>query len=124
MSGEDVSLVDKSGDVATTSTGGSTALIVVGCQVKIEAPPSYSRKRQLGVCMWLTQMKRYIKLMKYSPSDWLVIAAMRVEGAASSWVNVVLQNVAVGHRPAFLTWRPFMQAMIHRFEPMTELEEA
>ena len=47
-----------------------------------------------------------------------------MEGAASSWVNAVLQDVAVGHRAAFLTWRQFTQAMIHRFEPVTELEEA
>ena len=95
--------MDKPIDVAMTFAGGSTPLIATGGQVKIEAPPRYSRKRQLGVCVWLTQMERYIKQMKYSPSDWLDIVAMRVEGAASSWVNVVLQDVAVDHRIAFLT---------------------
>ena len=49
-------------------------------------------------------------LMKYSPFDWLDIVAMRVEGAANSWVNAVLQDVVVGHRAAFLMWRQFMQA--------------
>ena len=49
---------------------------------------------------------------------------MRVEGAASSWVNEVLQDVAGGHKAAFLTWSQFIQAMIHWFEPMTETEEA
>ena len=63
-------------------------------------------------------------LMRYSPSDWLEFVAMRVEGAASSWVNAVLQNVAVGRRAAFLTWRQFTQAMIHWFELVTEMEEA
>ena len=62
--------------------------------------------------------------MKYSPSDWLDIVAMRVEGAASSWVNAVLQDVATGHRGALLTWRQFTQAMLHRFELVTETEEA
>ena len=62
--------------------------------------------------------------MKYSPSDWLDILAMRVEGAASSWVNTVLQDVAIGCRVAFLTWCSFTQAMIYWFEPITEVEEA
>ena len=45
VSGEDVSLVDKPTDMAMTSTGGSTPLTTTGGQVKIEAPPRYSRKR-------------------------------------------------------------------------------
>ena len=124
VSGEDVSLVDKPVDVATTSAGGSAPLTAAGGQVKIEAPPRYSGKRQPSVRVWLTQMERYMRLMRYSPSDWLDIVAMRVEGAASSWVNAVLQDVAAGRRAAFLTWRQFTQAMIHRFEPVTETEEA
>ena len=84
VSGEDIFLVDKLANVATTSARGSTPLIAAGGQMKIEAPPRYSGKRQLGVYMWLTQMERYMKLMKYSPSDWLDIVATRVEGSASS----------------------------------------
>ena len=48
-----------------------------------------------------------MRLMKYSPSDWLDIMAMKVEGAASSSVNVVLQDVATSCRATFLTWRQF-----------------
>ena len=99
-------------------------MTAAGGQVKIEAPPRYSGKRQPSVRVWLTQMERYMRLMRYSPSDWLDIVAMRVEGAASSWVNAVLQDVAAGRRAAFLTWRQFTQAMIHRFEPVTETKEA
>ena len=84
VSGEDVSLVDKPADVATTSAGGSAPLTTTGGQVKIEAPPRYSGKRQPSVHAWLTQMERYMRLMRYSPSDWLDIVAMRVEGASSS----------------------------------------
>ena len=40
--------------------------------------------------MWLTQMEWYMRLMKYLLYDWLDIVAMRVEGAANSWVNAVL----------------------------------
>ena len=110
--------------MAMTSAGGSAPLIVVGGQVKIEAQPRYSGKRQQGVHMWLTQMERYVKLMQYCPSDWLDIVAMRVEGAASSWVNAVLQDVDVGNKAAVLTWRQFTQAMINRFKPLIEAGEA
>ena len=65
-----------------------------------------------------------MRLMWYSPSDLLDIVAMRVDGAASSWVNAVLQGVAAGRKATFLTWRQFAQAMIHQFEPVTEMEEA
>ena len=105
--GDDVSLVDKPTDVATTSAGGSAPLTAAGGQVKIETPPRYSGKRQPCVHVWLTQMECYMHLMKYSPSDWLEIVAMRVEGAVSSWVNAMLQDVATGRRTAFLTWCSF-----------------
>ena len=90
VSEENVSLVDKPVHVATTSTGGFVLLTAADGQVKIEPPPRSSGKRQLGVHVWLTQMEWYMRLMKYTPSDWLDIVAMRVEGAASSWVNTVL----------------------------------
>ena len=45
-----------------------------------------------------------MKLMWYEPSDKLDVVAMRVWGPASSWVNMVLQEVAAGHRPIFWTW--------------------
>ena len=57
LSGEDVSLVDKLADVATTSVGGSAPLTAVGGQARIEAPPRYSGKRQPSVHVWPTQME-------------------------------------------------------------------
>ena len=93
-------------------------------QMKLEAPPRYSGKRQPGVRVWLAQMQRYMRLMRYDPSDWLDVVAMRVDGAASSWVNAVLQDIAEGNRQIFRTWAQFKEAMIQRFEPVTETEEA
>ena len=29
-----------------------------------------------------------MKLMRYTPTDWLDVVAMRVEGAVSNWMNV------------------------------------
>ena len=113
VSGVDVSLVGQPANTTATFVGGSTPLATAGGHVKIEAPPRYSGRRQPSVRVWLTQMEQYMRLMRYSPSDWLDIVAMRAEGAASSWVNAVLQDVAAGHKAAFLTWRQFMQAMIH-----------
>ena len=68
-------------------------------QMKLDAPPRYAGQRQPGVRVWLTQMQRYMRLMRYPPSDWLDVVAMRVEGAASTWVNAVLEEIAMGHRP-------------------------
>ena len=39
-------------------------------------------------------------------------------------MNAVLQDVAAGCRVAFLTWRQFMEAMVHRFKPVMKMEEA
>ena len=78
VSGEDIPLVDKPADVATASARGSAPLAAIGEYVRIEAPPRYSGKRQPNVYVWLTQMERYMRLIKYSPSDWLDIVAMRV----------------------------------------------
>ena len=43
-------------------------------------------------------MEQYMRLMKYVPTDWLNVVAMRVDGATSSWVNAVFQEVADGRR--------------------------
>ena len=65
-----------------------------------------------------------MRLMCYAPIDWLDVVAMRVEGAARSWVNAVLQDISKGHRPVFRTWAQFRDAMVQRFEPVNEVEEA
>ena len=62
--------------------------------------------------------------MRYAPTDWIDVVAMRVEGAASSWVNAVLQDISEGRRPVFHTWAQFRDAMVQRFEPVMEVEEA
>ena len=74
--------------------------------------------------VWLTQMKRYMWLMHYAPTDWLDVVAMRVEGAASSWVNAVLQDLSEGRKPIFCTWAQFKDTMVQWFEPVMEVEEA
>ena len=49
---------------------------------------------------------------------------MRVEGAASSWMNAALVAIERNQRPRFIDWADFSAAMIAAFEPVTELEEA
>ena len=49
---------------------------------------------------------------------------MHVEGAASSWVNAVLQDALASHQIVFHTWAQFRDAMVQRFEPVAEVEEA
>ena len=87
---ESVSLVGKSTVLPETTSGGFAPHTTGVGQMKLEAPPQYSGKRQPGARVWLTQMERYMRLMRYAPTDWLDVVAMRVEGAASSWVNAVL----------------------------------
>ena len=65
-----------------------------------------------------------MQLMRYAPTNWLDVVAMRVEGAVSSWVNAVLQDISEGHRPVFCMWAQFRDAMVQWFEPVTEVEEA
>ena len=65
-----------------------------------------------------------MKLMRYAPTDWLDVVAMRVEGAVSSWVNAVLQDISAGRRPVFHTWAQFKAGMVQQFEPVTKVEEA
>ena len=119
-----VSLVGKGPMDAGPSPGGSVPQTAGVGQMKLEAPPRYSGKKQPSVRTWLNQMERYMRLMKYNPTDWLDVVAMRVDGAASSWVNAVLQEVADGRRQEFRTWGHFKVAMIHRFESITETEDA
>ena len=121
---ESVSLVGKSTGMPATTSGGFAPHTAGVGQMKLEAPPRYSGKRQPGARVWLTQMERYMRLMRYAPTDWLDVVAMRVEGAASSWVNAVLQEISEGRRPVFRTWAQFRDAMVQRFEPVTEVEEA
>ena len=59
-----------------------------------------------------------MRLMRYAPTDWLNVVAMRVEGAVSSWVNAVLQDISEGHTPIFPTWAQFRDAMVQQFEPV------
>ena len=109
---ESVSLVGKSTGIPETTSGGFAPHIVGVGQMKLEAPPRYSGKRQLGARVWLTQMERYMKLMRYAPTDWLDVVAMQVEGTASSWVNAVVQDISVGRRSVFRTWAQFKEAMV------------
>ena len=93
------------------SPGGFTPHTAGVGQMKLETPPRYSGKKQPSVRTWLSQMERYMRLMKYAPTDWLDVVAMRVDGAANSWVNAVLQEVSDGWRQAFRTWGQFKVAM-------------
>ena len=105
-----------SGTVATVGPG-------VG-QMKLDTPPRYSSGRRPGVRVWLSQMERYMRLMRYPTTDWLDIVAMRVDGAASSWMNAQLAMIERGQMVRYENWDDFRAAMIAAFEPVTENEEA
>lgn len=52
--------------------------------MKLDVPPRYGGGRHPGVRVWLSQMEKYIQLMKYPRSNWLDVMAIRVEGAANA----------------------------------------
>ena len=87
---ETISLVEKSTGMPEVTSGGFAPQVVRIEEIKLEAPPQYFGKRQLEVKVWPTHMERYMRLMRYAPTDWLHVVAMRVKGAVSSWVNAVL----------------------------------
>lgn len=110
--GENIMLVGKpSGPIPRGSIASMPPTIGVG-QMKLEAPPQYSGKRQLSVHIWLNQMERCMKLMQCAPTDWLGVIAMRMEDATSFWVNTVLQDVAKECRLAFRMWWQFKDVMV------------
>ena len=109
-----------SGTAGTSAVHGTVS---VG-QMKLDAPPRYSGKRYPGARVWLAQMERYMRLMRYDPADWLDVVAMRVDGSASSWMNAALAAIERGQRQAFVDWDGFKAEMIAAFEPVTETEEA
>ena len=75
--------------------------------MKLDPPPRYGGGRRPGVRVWLSHMERYMRLMKFPQADWLDIVAMRVEGAASSWMNAALVSIERNQRPRFLDWTDF-----------------
>ena len=64
-----------------------------------------------------------MRLMHYAPTNWLDVVTMRVDGIVSNWVNAAPQDVAEGRRVVFHTRALFRDAMVQRFEPVTEVEE-
>ena len=93
-------------------------------QMKLEAPVRYSGARRPGVRVWLRQMERYMRLMRFPQQDWIDVVETRTEGGASAWINAVLQDIERGRRDHFQSWADFRNAMIKAFEPITEVEEA
>ena len=78
---ETVSLVGKSTGMPTSTSGGFVPQTAGEGQMKLVAPPRYSGKRQPGARVWLTQMERYMRLMRYAPTDWLDMVVMRAQRA-------------------------------------------
>jgi hypothetical protein len=111
--------------VGTSGAGGPSGMAGPGVgQMKLDAPPRYAGGRRPGVRTWLAQMERYMRLMRYAPTDWIDVVAMRVDGAASSWINATLASIERNQRQRFADWDDFKAAFITAFEFVTETEEA
>ena len=55
--------------------------------------------------------------------DWVEIAALRLDGAAATWVNALFLEVSEGKWMPY-TWEEFSRHMSARFEFVTKNEEA
>ena len=55
--------------------------------------------------------------------DWVEIVALRLDGAAATWANVLLLEVSKRKRMPY-TWDEFRTHMIAHFGAITENEEA
>ena len=75
--------------------GGAVMNMGLG-QMKFDAPPRYGGGRHPSVHVWLGLMERYMRLTNCPPRDWLDIVALRVEGAASAWLNATLVSIEQG----------------------------
>ena len=77
--------------------GGPSGVAGTGVgQMKLDAPPRYAGGRRPRARVWVAQMERYMRLMRYAETDWLDVIAMRVDGAASSWVQATLVAIERG----------------------------
>lgn len=70
--------------------------------MKLHAPPRYAGGHRPSVRAWLSQMEQYMQLMKYPRSGCLNVVAMRVEGAASAWMNASLASIERGQWVHFI----------------------
>ena len=87
----------------------------------LEAPPRYAGGAQRpGVCAWLREMSRWMRLMDYPEAKWIDIAATRTEGAASSWLSHEQLAIERRTRAPWADWEEFRQEMIRAFEPTTD----
>ena len=87
-------------------------------QLKLEPPAKYSGQRRPGVQAWLMQEERYLCLSRFSVEDWVEIATLRLDGAATTGANALLLEVSEGTRMPY-TWEEFHRHMIARFESIT-----
>ena len=93
-------------------------------QMKLEAPPQYSGGKKPSVRRWLGEVQRWMRLMAYPEDQYVDIVATRLEGAALSWLEGVLQAVERHQWQPWADWAEFWEAMVRTFEPLTEQEVA
>ena len=77
---------------ATAGIGGTEGVMSMS-PPKLDTPPRYNGNRRPGPRPWLAAMERYMRLTRIPQRDWFDVLAMRVDGAASAWVNATFQAV-------------------------------
>ena len=74
---------------------------------KLDPPPRFNGSKQLGVQAWLQSVERWLRLQHFWAEEWVDIVAMRLEGAALSWINSELPKIQQRQRAPFASWADF-----------------
>ena len=93
-------------------------------QLKLEAPPRYKGGRWPGVRRFLTDVERWMRLMKYPHDVYVDIIATRCEGDPQLWINNSQRNISAGLRSDWVDYVEFYEEFIHTFESKTDAELA
>ena len=93
-------------------------------QLKLEAPPRYKGSRFPGVRRFLTDVERWMRLMRYPRDMYVDIIATRCEGGPQLWINNSQRDISAGLRSDWADYAEFREEFIRTFEPTTDAELA
>ena len=87
-----------------TGAQGGTAAVAGASNIKYDAPKEYDGTATPGVRVWLTQVERYMRLVRMPDSDRFDFVATKCLKSASSWMDARLQAIDRGDRAVWASW--------------------
>ena len=93
-------------------------------QLKLEAPPRYKGSRFPGVRRFLTDVERWMRLMRYPRAVYVDIIATRCEDGPQLWINNSQRDISAGLWSDWADYTEFREDFIRTLEPMTDAKLA